>query len=77
MSMISIALIIVGYGLLYTGIMDFSGNNIGLFQAFGYNGSKGPKINSTQYEVTNPMANMTAQPAMYTANNGLSGSVSV
>jgi hypothetical protein len=77
MSFIAMALIVVGYGLLYTGMMDFSGNNIGLFQAFGYTGTKGPSVDSSQYTVSNPVANMTSQPAVYSVNNGLTGSVSV
>lgn len=76
-SMISFALIIVGYGLLYTGLSDFSGNNIGLFQAFGYTGSKGPKIDSAQYTYKNPVANMTGQPAQPAAGTGITGTVGV
>lgn len=75
MTFIAMAVLIAGYGLLYTGLMDFSGNNIGLFQAFGYQGSKNPSIESSQYTVPNQTANMTAQPAVYTLNNGISGSV--
>lgn len=77
MTLVAMALLIVGYGLLYTGLMDFSGNNIGLFQAFGYNGSQGPKIDSAQYTVTNQTANMTGQPAMYSVGTGISGTVAV
>jgi len=76
MSIIAYALIVVGYGLLYTGLMDFSGNHIGLFQVFGVN-SGGITIESSQFSYQNPVANMTSQPALYTLNNGLTGSVSV
>lgn len=75
-SPISFVMIILGYGLLYTGLMDFSGNNVGLFQAFGYTGSKKPGIDNAQYTYKNPVANMSGQPATV-ATSGLTGSTQV
>ena len=74
---LSFVLIIIGYGLLYTGLMDFSGNTVGLFQAFGYTGSKGPKVDTAQYTYKNPVANMTGQPAQQVASTGIAGVKSV
>jgi len=40
---------VIGYGLMYTGLCDFAGKNIGLFQAFGYKGSRSVSVDTTQY----------------------------
>jgi hypothetical protein len=77
MGAVAYLLIVVGYGLFYTGLMDFSGNKVGLFQAFGYTPKNSAKFDSASFTYSNPVANMTSQPAMYTVNNGLSGSVQV
>lgn len=71
MNLIAYAVIILGYGLLYTGISDFSGNTIGLFQAFGYTGTKAPTIDSNQYKYnSSATANLTGQPAQFSSQNG-------
>lgn len=77
MGAVAYLLIVAGYGLLYTGLMDFSGNKIGLFQAYGYNPKNSAKVDSAQFTYTNPVANMTSQPALYTVTNGLTGSTQV
>jgi hypothetical protein len=77
MGAVAYLLIVIGYGLLYTGLMDFSGNHIGLFQAYGYNASKGPKLDSADFTYSNPVANMTSQPAMYSLSNGITGTTQV
>lgn len=77
MGAIAYLLLVIGYGLLYTGLMDFSGNHIGLFQAYGYNAGKGPKIDTANFTYSNPVANMTSQPAMYSLSNGITGTTQV
>lgn len=77
MRAIAYLMIVIGYGLLYVGLMDFSGNNQGIFQAFGLTTAKKPFWDVAEFQYTSPVANMTSQPAVYSVGTGLTGSVSV
>jgi hypothetical protein len=77
MGAIAYVMVIIGYALLYTGLMDFSGHKTGLIAVLGHTGSSGLSIDDAQFTYSNPVANMTSQPALYTLNNGITGSVSV